>query len=363
MQNSSNRKRFNHIDLLKTIAIFLVISHHSSLFSVDLFSPNGFNRLAYFLRSMISTSIPVFFLVNGYLLFNRPFDLKNHVRRTLRLVFLVMIWSVILMPIYMFITGESFSLRTMAQSILNLSIPWAMNIYWFVGVLVCIYVFFPALKSLFDADRKVFKYFTVLCAFFVFGVDLVNKILGMLSTLSLPLPVTINYPLLTMFNPLYGMNGYTLFYFCFGGILYEYEDTIKSFSVAWKNAVAIVIVLLSCVIRYKVGVVYSIQNDGEIWDIVWNGFNSILTFFAVFCIFTLSLNYQKDIPLIREISSNSLGIYFTHELFIRSTRPLLFEIPQLCNIQFHLIYSLLIMIASLLLCLVLRKIPLLKKLV
>ncbi len=363
MQDLTNRKRLNHIDLLKTIAIFLVLSHHSTLFSVDLFSTKGFDHLAYFLRSMLPTQIPIFFLVNGYLLFKRPFDLKNHIRKTLRLVMLVIIWAVVLMPIYMFISGESFSLRTMVLSILNLSIPWAMNIYWFIGALVCIYIFFPALKNLFDADKKAFKYFTALCAFFVFGVDFANKILGLLSTLSLSLPVTINYPLLTMFNPFYGTNGYTLFYFCFGGMLYEYEDTIKTFPVTERNAAAVLVVLLSCLIRYKVGVVYSTQIEGETWDIVWNGFNSIFTFFAVFCIFTLSLSYQKDVPLIREISSNSLGIYFTHELFVRSTRPLLFEIPQFCNIHFHLIYSFLIMIASLLLCLVLKRIPLLKKLV
>ena len=358
------KNRIVHIDLLKTIAVFFVILFHSTLYTVDLLAEEGITaKVLYFIRTILSTGVPLFFFVNGYLLFNQPLDLRKHIRKAFRLIIIVGIWAVILMPIYMVLAHEPFSVRTMMLSILNMDIPWAMNIYWFVGALVCIYIFFPALKALFDTNRKAFIIFTAVCAFLTFGVVLINQILGILSTSSLPLPATINYPLLTMYNPFFGNCGYTLVYFCAGGIIYEYEGYLYTIPAGKRNAVSAACILLSCALLFAIGLFYTLRIDGDTWDVVWNGYQSIFTLVNVVSIYALCLNFQEDVPLIREISRNSLGIYFTHELFIRSTRPWIFEVGQLCNLPFNLVYAVLIVMASTLLCIGLKKVPLLRKLI
>lgn len=360
----NDKTRFEHIDLLKTIAIFFVVVFHGSLYSVDLFSDKTVsNRILYYFNTILSTGVPLFFFVNGYLLLNRPLDLKKHIRKTTKLIVLVVLWALILMPIYVLLAREPFSIRTIVMSILNMSIPWAMNIYWFVGALVCIYIFFPALKALFDMNKRAFMIFTVACAFLTFGVVLINQLLGILSTVSRNLPSTINYPLFTMFNPFFGNYGYTLVYFCAGGIFFEFEDSLIAISKGKRTAASATGILFSCFLLFVIGLYYSIRIDEEIWDVVWNGYQSVFTLINVICIYVLSLSFQKDIPLIREISRNTLGIYFIHELLIRSTRPWIFEISFLCNLPFNLVYAALIVILCMLLCLGLKKIPVLRNLV
>ena len=48
----------------------------------------------------------------------------------------------------MLIAGEPVSLKAIINSILVLDTRWGMNVFWYLGALVCIYIFFPAMKAL-----------------------------------------------------------------------------------------------------------------------------------------------------------------------------------------------------------------------
>ena len=360
----AGKKRFSHIDLLESIAIFFVVTYHSTLYTFDILQDNSIlNNFLYFGRTILSTCVPLFFFANGYLLFNKEFILSKHIKKTIRLILLVFIWGLLLMPIYMIIAREPLRIKTIVLSLLNLDIPWGMNLFWFLGALICMYILFPALKALFDKSEKSFLSFTIACAVLTFGFVFGNQVLSFLSTVSHHNLGSLNYPALTMFNPFRGSYGYSFVYFCVGGLIYKYEDRILSVKRAKRNTIAIIGLLVSCGCLFLVGVFYSKYFDGKLWDVVWNGYDTVFTFFNVIFIYLLCLNYQKNNIFIRNISYNTLGIYFTHGTIIRLTRPWIKTQDLFCNLPVNLLYAFLIVCVCLLICILLRKIPVLNKLI
>lgn len=357
-------KRLLHIDLIESIAIFFVLIYHCTIYSFDFLSDSSaLNYLSYFLTTILSTCVPLFFFANGYLLFNRPFDLKKHLYRTLRLVILVFLWAFILMPLYMLILNKNLSIKEALLQILNMSTAWGMNLFWFLGALVCMYILFPALKALFDSNKKAFIWFTIICAFLTFGFDHLNDVLNFISVASGQWIGTLNFTIFKIFNPFRGTYGYSFVYFCVGGLAHIYLDKILSISRFKRNLFSAIGILISCGFLFLLGVFYSRYVNASIWDVVWEGYDTVFTFCNVICIFILSLNYTKEVGIITSISKSTLGIYFIHGIFINLTKQHLRSIPILCNIPVNIIYAFLILIICLAITVVIKKIPLLRKLV
>lgn len=357
------KNRIAHIDLMECIALFFVLFYHSKIYSFDILQNDSAEYyLLYYLRTILSTCVPLFFFCNGYLLFNKEFNLRRHIKRCTRLILLVFIWGIILMPLYMLIDGKTIRIKTVVLSILNLDTKWGMNYFWFIGALICIYLLFPALKALFDRSKKSFMFFLVVCFIFTFGFTIGNHIFIFSNIITKIDYLSINYPLLTMFNPFRGTYGYSFVYFCIGGEAYIYEEKLLLIKKSKRNIISIFGLVLSCLGLFLIGVVFTKYIDGELWDVVWNGYDIIFTFFNVLFIYTLCLNYTKDFSLIRNISYNTLGIYFLHGLIIRISRPWINSLEVLCSFPINIIYAFLIMIVCLLLCLFIRKIPILRKL-
>ena len=66
------------IDLLKCLAILMVIIYHAPLYTVDIIKdPSLLQYARYFFKTIFSLYVPLFFIVNGYLLFNEKLHLKN----------------------------------------------------------------------------------------------------------------------------------------------------------------------------------------------------------------------------------------------------------------------------------------------
>ena len=359
----SSVKRINHIDLLETLAIFFVLIYHCTLYSFD-FMENGsvLNYLRYFSRAILSTCVPLFFFVNGYLLFNRPFDVKKHIRRVLKMILLMVTWGVLLVPIYMTIAGEPIVVKDIFKSILNMDTKWAMNHLWFFCTLVSMYILFPALKALFDKDKRCFCLLMTACFVFTFGFVLMNQILAIAGVLTRRWLGTINYYFIVSLSPFRGQFDYALVYFCVGGLAYTYEDRILAVSASKRNMIAVLGILISCCLLFATGVFYTRMNN-ELWDIVWNGYDTVFTLCNVIFIYVLSLNYSKDFGFIRLISCNTLGIFFTHETILRLTRSTMRSVHAFRNIPVNLIYAFTMMCICLGICLFLRKIPLVRRLV
>ena len=356
--------RFLHIDLLESIAIFLVVLFHSTLFTVDLSAADSLPAyFVYYFESIMSVMVPLFFFANGYLLFSRSFSLSKHLRKMIRFIVLCVLWGLVLVPIYMVIKGEAISIRNVVLALLYLESDWNMNIYWFLGVIVSIYVLFPALKTLYDSDIKTFTYVLIALGVLTMGYKFVNELLDLLRSFVGSGPGTVSFPATTILNPLDKTYGYAFVYFCLGGIAFHNEDKLLQISHRKRDAFAFVGLMFSWVLLFLRGVFYSKRVYFETCDQIWSGYDTFYAMAAVLCLYVLSLNYRKESRLITVISCNTLGIYFFHELYIMLTRPSVFEVEALCNPLFNLVYAFLILMISLLQVLLMKKIPGIRKLV
>lgn len=351
-------ERLSYIDLLEVLAIFFVVMYHSNI------SNNHESTVTYVLRGILSVCVPLFFFVNGYLLFNRGFNLKKHLRKMLRLTILTIIWGMITMLLLMVMKSEYMTLKEFFLSLWSWKQGW-INHLWYMGALICIYVFYPVLKTAFDHHRDIFLYFTIICAVFTFGNQLINETVTAGSYLLGRQHEELAVNWFSMFNPFRKLYGYTFVYFCVGGLMPAAVPYIKKHQ-AKMNMIAAIGIAVSTICLGMWGLCCSAHSDTW-WDVVWDGYDTIFTFVNVLFVFVLSLNYRGQNSCIRKvvelISVNTLGIYFIHEFFIHLTRSRIRAIPALCNLPCNLIYALLLLCVCTAVVVIMKKIPGLKRLV
>ena len=357
------KNRLTHIDLIKTIAIFFVLMYHCTLFSIDFLSDSSpIYYMHYFYRTILATCVPLFFFVNGYLLFGSKFDLRKHIFKIVKMTILTMVWAVITMCVLQVLRGEYFSIVEFLRAIWNWKEGW-VNHLWFMGALICIYVIFPILKNAYDTNIRLFTYFAISCALFTIGNTFINHMGTVGANLLLGKKIVFDgFEFFNMFNPFRGIYGYTLVYFCVGGLAYRFQGELTKISIKKRNVISVLGIVVSCSALFAIGCLYSKLN-GSIWDVVWNGYDTIFTLINVLCIFVLSLNWQKDSRIVRTISSNTLGIYFIHINILYPLIPYMENCVFLSNPIVNILINVLVLGVCVCICIVLRKCPFISKLV
>ena len=356
------KERSAFIDLMECLAIMLVVAYHGALYPYDHHDTGGgMEYLNYYLRTISATCVPLFFFANGYLLFGKTLDLKKHVKKTLRLVFLAFFWGGVTLLFLQLVEGGPVSLGTLFSGVWNWE-QGKINHLWYLGALVCIYVFFPLLKHVFDTNKKYFLYFLIVSAIFTFG----NTLLNHLGTIGLRVLGKAGYwtefNFFNIFNPFRGIRGYAFVYFCVGGLAYHYRERIEAISVRKRNIVSVIGILLSCAGLWGLGIFYS-GVTGSLWDVVWYGYDTVFTLANVVFIYLLCLNWKCDVFVIRMVSCNTLGIFFLHEFIVPVTRTYLRGIPFLQNIPATILYALGVIGICTVVSAVMKKIPVVSRLV
>lgn len=324
-EKATSSSRWHYLDLMKCIGILFVLIYHATTYSYSWMHDGDTTLLIrYFLRTILSTCVPLFFFVNGYLLLNKPLNLKAHITKTLKMVLITLIWAMLTLVILMPIENAFLSWEQFLQYAKSLDRDW-LNYLWYMGALTCIYIFFPLLKATFDHNKKAFIYFTIICALLTFGNSLIADLLSVLLHKGLGRPNLFN-----MFNPFKGIYGYAFVYFCIGGLTH----TIKEKLTNRGTFVPLLTITLSCCGLFIMGISLSTYQQ-SVWDVVWYGYDSVFTLINVMMIFILCLSYKGQYRWIRSISTNTLGIYFVHKLLIHITsRYIYIENPYIFNVYF-----------------------------
>ena len=359
-------ERENAIDLMKVIAIFLVIFYHGNNMTGSLMHSE------ILLLSLSSTCVPLFFFVNGYLLFNKAFSLKTHMQKTLNMVILTVVWVIIMMLMAALISGEGFSLKDSLSAVLNWKQSY-INHLWFLPALICIYLVFPLLKNTFDTDRRIFRYFTVVVCIFTFGRTLVTEVFSVILYMFGKDASFRQYEFFSMFDPFHGIKGYSWGYFCIGGIAYRYKEYLLSIGARKRNLFAAVLLAINCLLLSGLYLFFN-RMAGIEWDVVWDGYDTVFTLINVVCIYVLCLNYKGHVRIIKSISCNTLGIYLIHVFVMAAVLfsmklPLAFDnaysgMPDVAvSWPVKLILSFGVLLISWLAVLGLKRIPVVKKLI
>ena len=112
------KKRYANIDLLKTVAILMVIALHSQLFKLDFIQYNNISSYIQYFLWIICEGVAIFILVNGFLIINKKeFDLKRHLLKILKIFILLILWSIILTTVIKLIYQEPLKISEIIKNI------------------------------------------------------------------------------------------------------------------------------------------------------------------------------------------------------------------------------------------------------
>lgn len=353
--------RYHHLDMLKCLGIWFVVIYHSVTSDYNwMNTPDAVHYLRYYLQTVVSTCVPLFFFVNGYLLLNRPLDLKKHIAKSLLLMALTVMWGIIGLLAMMPIEKQHVSFGDLLISLSRFEpIGW-INHLWFMGTLIGVYVQFPLLKYAYDTEKRLFHYFVAAASVFTFGyvfaayaAAIAGHDMGMQS-------ISACAELMNQFSPFRGIKGYAFVYFCIGGMMPEWEESILRFR--HRKLIAALGLLLSCASLFALGICFS-GMYGSLWDVVWNGYSTVCTLVSVLCLYALCLGYSGKSRMIGMISRSTLGIYFMHMILIRLTREYAVSIPFFRTYMGNAVYALMLIMACLAIVQGIRRIPILRVLV
>jgi surface polysaccharide O-acyltransferase-like enzyme len=171
-----------------------------------------------------------------------------------------------------------------------------------------------------------------------------------------------SFNLFPIINP-FGNRYYAFFYFVLGGILSEKVAN-------GENKVSVRVSLISFSIAlfslFLYGIVMTKSNNAP-YDTVWNGYYSIMTLAmatSAFLFFS-KLTYNNELinRLLVIIGSSTLGIYFVHRFVGAMTISYFSGLGLSNNLVLNLLYGCLLILCSLSIVLVLKKLPFLRKVV
>ena len=141
------QKRIEYLDIVKVIAIFLVVFCHFVLLAQTV--------PANLFMSACWSGVPMFFLVNGALLFTRPLKLKKHISKTLAIYLILVVWRLIYLLSIGAILHVPFSGFGKGQIFLYLFAFGNLDgigtgHLWFIEALLAVYLLFPLFRICFD---------------------------------------------------------------------------------------------------------------------------------------------------------------------------------------------------------------------
>lgn len=363
-------RRFAYIDLIEALAISFVIIYHVGMYPKNILSDSSL--LAYFnywLTGLLSVCVPVFFFANGFLLFGKPFNLERHIKKIVLIIAVLFFWRFAIPLVLIPATNQEFTLIEFLHIAWDFKIGWN-NQLWFLETLICLYIVFPLLKLAFDNSRKVFLFFLTVCAICTFGNTILDELATMARACLTDNTGLVGFNFFGGINLFTGIKGYAFVYFCAGGLVHEKLDLIEKIPATKRLVVSIATIAISMTLLTLWGG-YASFLSGKLWDNVYSAYDTIFTFAMTLSLFAICLSYKGKHRAINKIvmtiSKNTLGIFILHypvKVIFRLACPQLFATGTIfCTLPGSLIYALIILAISLVLTLLLKKIPLIRKLV
>lgn len=311
---SSLKKRNVGLDVAKCIAMFCVVLLHFSV-STRAF-PNSLSGNA--VTSLTAICVPLFFAVNGALLLRKPFDMKKHMRRLVRIVILASFWRLLTLAYVVLVLGSPVPpLRDIVFALLGGNPDgWSLGHFWFLNALIAIYLFLPVLKALYDAkDRKPLWFVCGTIFFFTSCLDSVRSILEIIDVAYLH-SYAILLNALSSLN-IFGSYGYIVLYFVGGALIADMSSGKLSSALARKLTpkIAVVFSIISAVWivvlqHYQhvyLGVNFSITYG------YWLIPTVVLTLMILYLVLHISqIENRGASKIIDAIGRNTFGIYMLH---------------------------------------------------
>lgn len=351
---SSSGEKKNHtyyLSLLSVISSIAVVYLHANgcfwKFSTERYwlSANVIESIFYF-------AVPIFFMIPGATLLNfyERYSLKEYFKKRIAKTLIpYLVFSIIGLLLKLFVVKvvplSNLSVKYVITGLLNGS---HVSVYWFFPVLFCVYLCIPLLAAVEKEKRKaVFSYLAVAC--FVLNIT-IPYILNTFH-LDFQIPYTISVG-----------SGY-LFYVIIGYLLHEYD--LKG-----PLRICVYALALAALIAHIVGTYFGSYAAGEVVK-TFKGYTNlpcVLYSIGIFLLVKNLVNKKKEkdslsFPekAVRFLSSYTFSIYMIH-YFLLQFMILIMHLNYK-SILFRLLGPIPVIAISILITFVLRKIPVLRRIV
>ena len=340
------KKRLIYLDFLKTLAIFIVITLHNSVWRTNFMDAGTVSSALQFCARLFCEGVPVFVLINGFLIFDRPYDGKKHWKRTINILVILLLWSVILEVALTLISGSPLTFSTVLTNVLETYIDQKnTGVLWFLQKLFVVYLLFPVLKHLYDTHEKLFNYILLVLTISTYGVALISMVAGIFDVGVLKsLHFFSKQYALTM-----GPSNFVV-YFMLGGYLKRNWDSLPKKKLVIAGGVcAVLAVAIGLGASFYKGATYPANfNYSQIF--------LLFTIVGAFLVCSkIPFNNRYVNAVLTTVGDNTMGIYLLHQMVIRAMGAYL-ELPT-DTLWWRLLWSLVVLAVSLGVTCLLRKIP------
>ena len=287
-----------NLDLLKVLACVGVVLLHTAMGGFK--EAGSWNMLTY-LYYLGTYSIPLFFMVNGYLLLGKREITYSYILQKIKWILItVMLWTLI---VWLF--KLDFAVNPIKKMIGSLIQKGYFFQFWFFGSLILIYLCLPVMKIILNSKRS---YLYILSLLTVIGLifELTNIVLQM----PIQIYVIQTFRLWTWF-----------FYYLLGGFIAHFDkDIIKNRFKRWMKIVTIFLLLVSPLILFLLAkATYHNFFAEYFYDILFVKIASLGIFLTVF---TLSLDENKS-KWIVTLSNQTMGVFIVHTYVMKVLEKLL----------------------------------------
>ena len=276
-----------NLDLLKVLACVGVVLLHTTMGG---FKDTGSWNLLTYLYYLGTYSIPLFFMVNGYLLLGKREITSHYILQKVKWILItVSSWNII---VWLF--KRDFTVNPIKKIVGSLIQKGYFFQFWFFGALILIYLCLPILSKFLNSKRR-YLYILALLIVIGFIVELAN----IFFQRPLQTHVMQTFRLWTWF-----------FYYILGGYIAQFNvDNLKYRFKNWMKIVSMLLVLISPIILFFLAKnTYHNLFAEYFYDILFVKFTSLGIFLMVL---TLSLN-ENGSKWIVSLSNQTMGVFVIH---------------------------------------------------
>ena len=354
---ANNTKNFKlHLEIMRIIAIFFVIFNHTGQEGFFIFYNYESDTLSYWIYMALSVfckfSVPLFFAVSGALLLTKEEGIKKiFTHRVFRMISIIILFSFWYYIHCLFLTGENFNfLDFLTKFILYNGYYWNASL-WFLYAFTIYLILLPFLREIIQHLTK------DLCCY----------------------AITIHFIFMSLFPAIYYSFGgefynFSLFeksaflsIFPILGFYLEYKfpmQTLNLKKTLYLWAINIITILITCFMTHLKSQITDIHiEDFHNTFVVINCITIYITIKYIF----YKINFSELISkILISVGRCTLGIYLFHisiMVFLSNMGYFSFFHKHLNHILTIFIYCVLVFLIGLLFTLILKKIPLIRRLI
>ncbi|WP_421017334.1 acyltransferase [Furfurilactobacillus cerevisiae] len=344
------KKRIITLDVIRTVAIVLVVACHSIQQTIPFLGISGDGRqfVNYpFIKQFVMTAIfilgrtgvPLFLILSGYLMIDRPFTVASYLKHflwhnLLSLLVCFEIWTglyqifiYLVFKVHISIKDYLFSFLFLNDKSFQLFSKYLWH-YWYIPAIIGLYLVLPFLaNSIVKANKSLLASFLIVSIFFSMIVPDVNSILEFAKKMQRNTTLSVGLTL-----------SFSAVYFVFGNVLKR--GLLKKWTLKWLSIIGILSFVILVFGSLYINGSFSVSNAPAFC--VWYTNPILLIFSLVIFELLTRIPDSKKLSSFTILSELSLGVYLVH-------RPIQILLQKSQLINFNTGVNFLILLVSTLL--------------